>query len=148
MKHAESLTSVAAVSSALATLACCLPLGIVGIAGVAAASASLSLVIDWLRPWPIGLSVVLLGLSGYQVYRAKGACQGRSRTSVVLLWGSVLVVGADSTTESPIETQPHARPRLFLSRDGLAVYPPSGGRGSRPGDPNRPADASRTGPAS
>jgi len=45
MKHAERITPAAALS-ALATLACCLPLGIVG---VAAASASLSLVIEWLR---------------------------------------------------------------------------------------------------
>jgi hypothetical protein len=89
MKHSERITPVAAALSALATLACCLPLGIVGIA---AASASLSLVIERLRPWLLGLSVILLGLSAWQVYRSKSMCQRRSRGSVVLLWVSTLVV--------------------------------------------------------
>jgi hypothetical protein len=89
MKHVERITSVAAALSALATLACCLPLGIVG---VAAASTTLSIVLGWLRPWLLGLSVVLLVLGTHQVYRATEACQQRSRASVLVLWISLLVV--------------------------------------------------------
>ena len=75
----KSLTPVAAVMSALATLACCLPLGIAGAAGVL----GLSVTLDRLRPWLIVLAVILLGVSAFQMYRGRRSCQRRSRLSLV-----------------------------------------------------------------
>src|SRR5262249_51825947 len=89
MKHAERITPIAAALSALATLACCLPLGLVGLA---AAAAGVSALVDRLRPELLGLSVVLLGVAGYQIYRARATCQPRSRVSVTIWWLSACIV--------------------------------------------------------
>jgi hypothetical protein len=75
---AGKLAPVAAVVSALATLACCLPLGIAGAAG----ALGLSVVLNTLRPWLIGLAVILLGLSGFQIYTGRRSCQRRSRLTL------------------------------------------------------------------
>jgi hypothetical protein len=90
-EHVERMTPVAAASSALATLACCLPLGGVGVAAI---SATLGSTIEWLRPWLLSLSVALLGLSFHQMYGSTRRCHRRRRTSIVLLWFSVVVVVA------------------------------------------------------
>jgi hypothetical protein len=50
MRVTEKLTPVAAAMSALATLACCLPLGIAGAVG----ALGLSVALEALRPWLIG----------------------------------------------------------------------------------------------
>jgi hypothetical protein len=88
MKHSERITPVAAAVSAIATLACCLPLGFAG----AAATASLSMILDALRPWLLGLAVCLAGIGMYQMYGSGGTCRRRRRTSVVLVWLSAVVV--------------------------------------------------------
>lgn len=80
MRVTEKLTPVAAAMSALATLACCLPLGIAGAVG----ALGLSVALERLRPWLIGLSVILLGASCFQMYRGPRSCQRRSRLSLVL----------------------------------------------------------------
>jgi len=81
MRVTEKLTPVAAVMSALATLACCLPLGIAGAVG----ALGLGVALESLRPWLIGLAVILLGMSAFQMYRGRKSCQQRSRLSLILL---------------------------------------------------------------
>jgi hypothetical protein len=80
MRVTEKLTPVAAVISALATLACCLPLGIAGAVG----ALGLSVALEQARPWLIGIAVILLGMSWFQMYRGQKTCQQRSRLSLVL----------------------------------------------------------------
>lgn len=80
--------SVAAIVSSAATITCCLPLGFAAALGAGAASAFFTT----LRPWLLGLSVVLLGLGFWQQHRAK-QCAARGRLlGSVLLWAAVIVV--------------------------------------------------------
>src|ERR1700688_3266390 len=88
MRAVEKLTPVAAAMSALATLACCLPLGIAGAVG----ALGLSVALELLRPWLIGLAVVLVGVSAFQMYRRGKSCQRRSRLSLVCFGLSVAIV--------------------------------------------------------
>jgi hypothetical protein len=83
----ERVAPVAAAMSAVATLACCLPLGIAGAAG----ALGLSVVIEGLRPWLIGLAVILLGISFVQMYRAR-QCRRRSRLSMVFFGLCAVIV--------------------------------------------------------
>ena len=52
----------------------------------------LSVALEALRPWLIGLAVVLLGISGIQMYRDGKQCQRRSRLSMVLFGISAVIV--------------------------------------------------------
>jgi hypothetical protein len=88
MRVTERFPPVAAALSALATLACCLPLGIAGAVG----ALGLSVALEALRPWLIGLAIVLLGFSGFQMYRSGKSCQRRSRLSLVLFGLSAAIV--------------------------------------------------------
>ena len=88
MRVTEKLTPVAAAMSALATLACCLPLGIAGAVG----ALGLSVALERLRPWLIGLAMILLGVSAFQMYRGQRSCQKRSRLSLILFRLSAAVV--------------------------------------------------------
>lgn len=90
MRVTEKLTPVAAALSALATLACCLPLGIAGAVG----ALGMSVALERLRPWLITLAVILLGVSLFQMYRGRRSCQRRSRLSLVLFGLSAAVVFA------------------------------------------------------
>ena|SRR5579863_9145313 len=83
----EKLAPVGAALSALATLACCLPLGIAGAVG----ALGLSVALEGLRPWLIGLAVILLSVSGVQIYRGR-SCQRRSRFGLILFGLSAVVV--------------------------------------------------------
>jgi hypothetical protein len=87
MRVTERLTPVAAAVSAIATLACCLPLGIAGAVG----ALGLSVALASLRPWLIGVAVILLGISFWQLYLGQRTCR-RSRVSLFLLGVSALVV--------------------------------------------------------
>ena len=84
----ERAAPVAAALSALATLACCLPLGIAGAVG----ALGLSVALASLRPWLIGLAVVLLAVGSLQFYRGASACRRRSPLSLVLFGLSAAVV--------------------------------------------------------
>src|SRR5438105_1859563 len=88
MKHTEKVMPLAALAAAFSTIACCMPLGIAAAVG----SAELSAFSGALRPWMVGFSLVSLVFGLAQMYWLKGACQRRSRTSVVLFWTSVVVV--------------------------------------------------------
>jgi hypothetical protein len=80
--------SLAAILSSLATIACCLPLGFAAALGAGAASAFFTT----LRPWLLGLSIVLVGLGFWQQHRAK-QCAVRGRlVGQVLLWAAIAVV--------------------------------------------------------
>ena len=80
--------SLGAILSSVATISCCLPLGFAAALGAGAASAFFTT----LRPWLLGLSVVLLGLGFWQQHRAKQcAVRGRLLGSV-LLWAALVVV--------------------------------------------------------
>lgn len=87
MKHLEKITPVAAMLSAVATLACCLPVTF----AAAAATASLGAIAAQYRSWLIGLSVVLLAVAVYQIRSAR-SCGRRSITSLVIFGGSLAIV--------------------------------------------------------
>ena len=91
MKHTEKIAPVAAVFSALSTIACCLPLGIASITGAASLGA-LGVLVEPLRPWLLGLSIALLGVGFVQLYRSSGTCHRRSRASVAVFWFSAIMV--------------------------------------------------------
>jgi hypothetical protein len=81
--------SLGAMVSSLLTLGCCLPLPFLGAAGLAGASVFLSAA----RPWLLGLSVVLLGVGFFQVYRGMKCRARQSRVALVLLGlAAVLIV--------------------------------------------------------
>lgn len=80
--------SVGAILSVLATISCCFPLGFTAALGVGAASAFLTT----LRPFLLGLSVLLIGLGFWQQHRAK-YCAIRGRwLSKIMLWAAVAMV--------------------------------------------------------
>lgn len=80
--------SVAAIVSALATVSCCLPLGFAAAIGAGAASAFF----QTLRPWLLGLAIVLIGFGFWQQHRAK-QCSIRGRwIGNVLLWCALVTV--------------------------------------------------------
>jgi hypothetical protein len=80
--------SLGAIVSSLATIGCCVSLGFAAALGAGAASA----LFTTLRPWLLGLSVVLLGFGFWQQHRAK-QCPVRGRwLGSLLLWAAVAVV--------------------------------------------------------
>ena len=89
MKQGTGISaSLAAILSSVATISCCLPLGLAAALGAGAASAFFTT----LRPWLLGLSIVLLGLGFWQQHRAK-QCSIRGRLiGKVLLWTALVVV--------------------------------------------------------
>jgi hypothetical protein len=80
--------SLAAILSSVATISCCLPLGFAAALGAGAASAFFTT----LRPWLLGLSVVLLGLGFWQQHRAKQCSIRGQLIGNVLLWTALVVV--------------------------------------------------------
>jgi hypothetical protein len=89
MKQGTGISaSVAAIVGAVATMSCCLPIGFAAALGAGAASAFFTT----LRPWLLGLSVVLIGVGFWQQHRAK-QCSVRGRlVGKLLLWTAVAVV--------------------------------------------------------
>ena len=81
MKVGFLAAPLAAVAAALGTLVCCLPLSFLGAASLIALSRQEA----GLRPWLLGGSLALLGLSGWQLY-GRRACARRSRVGVVVFW--------------------------------------------------------------
>ncbi len=78
---------LAAIVSAISSLACCLPLAFLGALGAASAGA----VFTALRPWLLVLSGVLLAVGFLQLYREGKSCRRRSVASVVIFWIAVAV---------------------------------------------------------
>jgi hypothetical protein len=88
MKHAEKVAPVAAAVSALATLACCLPIAFA--AGTAAAG--LAVVAGAYRWWFLGASGALLIVGAVQLVRIRRACATRGTGSMVILGMSAAIV--------------------------------------------------------
>lgn len=88
MKVTERVAPVVGALSALATLACCLPLGIAGAVG----ALGLSVVLASVRPWLIGFSIVCLSVGLFQLFRGHRTCRRRSRLSLVLFGLSAVIV--------------------------------------------------------
>ena len=88
MKHAEKIMPLAAVTTALASLACCLPLGFAAAAG----AGGLALVLAPISPWLLALSAVFLAVGILQLYRSRNTCRRRSRTTLALFWIAAVVV--------------------------------------------------------
>jgi hypothetical protein len=80
--------SLAAVVSSMIAIGCCLPLGFAAALGVASASAFLTT----LRPWLLGLSVVLLGVGFWQQHRETQCAIRGKLLGKVLLWAALAVV--------------------------------------------------------
>ena len=89
MKQGTGISaSLAAILSSVATISCCLPLGFAAALGAGAASAFFTT----LRPWLLGLSVVLLGVGFWQQHRAKQCSIRGLLIGNVLLWTALVVV--------------------------------------------------------
>jgi len=91
MKQGSGISaSLGAIVSSLATMGCCLPLGLAGALGAAGASAFL----QRFRPWLLAVSIVFLGVGFWQQRRARLCAVKRSYLSTVLLWTAVVFVVA------------------------------------------------------
>ena len=90
MKVAERAAPITAAVAALATLACCLPLGIAGAAG----ALGLSVVLSSLRPWLIAIAVIFLAVGVFQLYRGQRSCHRRSPVSLIIFGVCAAVVVA------------------------------------------------------
>ena len=89
MKQGTGISaSLGAILSSLATISCCLPLGLVAALGASAASAFFTT----LRPWLLGVSIALIALGFWQQHRAKQCAVRGRRLGSVLLWAAVAVV--------------------------------------------------------
>ncbi len=88
MNHGEKVAPVAAAATALATLACCLPVGI----AAAAATASLAAVVAEYRGWFLLASGALLAVGIVQLNRAQRQCSTRKRGSLAILAISATIV--------------------------------------------------------
>jgi hypothetical protein len=81
--------SLGAMVTSLLALGCCLPLPFLGAAGLFGSSVFLSAA----RPWLLVLSVILLGVGIFQVYRGMKCRAQQSRVALVLLGiAAVLVI--------------------------------------------------------
>lgn len=91
MKGVRTLTTIApiaAVMSALATLACCLPWGI----GAALGALGLSVFLARFQLELTVLAVVLLGVGLVQMLRLRRTCRRSSRVEMALWWIAAAVV--------------------------------------------------------
>jgi hypothetical protein len=77
-----TLAPAVAASSAVATLACCLPWGI----GAALGALGLSAFVERFQAEFIALSVILLGIGLAQIVRLRRSCKRRSRVEIAV-WG-------------------------------------------------------------
>jgi hypothetical protein len=71
IRNAGKAAPAAAVVTALASLACCLPWGIGALLG----SAGLGLAFERHRPWLIALSLIFLALGGYSLLHTSRSCR-------------------------------------------------------------------------
>lgn len=88
MRAAERATPFVAVIAALSTLACCLPFGFLGAAGLAGAGV-------WLqsgRPWLLASAGILVVLGFIQLYVRRQQCRKRSSLSIALFWVAAAIV--------------------------------------------------------
>jgi hypothetical protein len=89
MRHTEKLAPMGALTAALISITCCLPFSIPAALGLA----SIAVFASANQLWLIAASLVLLAFGIFQLIR-KPACNRRSRTSIVLLCVSAVLVFA------------------------------------------------------
>ena len=87
MKHSEKVAPLAAVISAVLSVTCCVPLGIPAAIGLA----GLGMLAGQLRPWLMGLSLLLLAVGLVQLHRRR-TCQRHNSISVVIYWIAAAIV--------------------------------------------------------
>ena len=80
--------SLLAILGSVATIGCCLPIGFAAAVGAGAASAFFAT----LRPWLLGLSVVLIAVGFWQQHRARQCAVSGRWIGNLLLWAAVVVV--------------------------------------------------------
>ena len=80
LRRAGKLAPLAAVGSALASLACCLPWGVPALLG----SFGIGIALEKHRGWLLALATVLLGLGAYSLARSALSC-GRLRRGPLIL---------------------------------------------------------------
>ncbi len=83
------VAAATAAFGSLATLACCLPLGMLGAAGVLGGAA---IFFGAARPFLLAGSLALLAFAFVQVYRAPACDVRRSRVAIAILTVATLVV--------------------------------------------------------
>jgi hypothetical protein len=88
MKAKAWAAPLAAILSALASVACCLPVAFLAALGSASAGAYIAP----LRPWLLGLAGVLLAVGFFQLYGGARHCARRSTTGVALFWIALAAV--------------------------------------------------------
>lgn len=88
MRVGERIAPVLAAFSALATLACCLPVGGAALLGLGGLLAALGPYQQWLLP----AAGVLLALGGVLIWRSRRVCQRTSKISLVILTLSAAIV--------------------------------------------------------
>jgi len=88
MKHRERMAPVAAALTGLATLACCLPVGI----SAAAVTAGLSTVVAKYHPWFLIASVVLLVVGLVQLNQVQRTCTRRPYASFIMFGVAAVIV--------------------------------------------------------
>jgi cytochrome bd-type quinol oxidase subunit 2 len=88
VRVAERLMPVMAALSAVATLACCLPVGgaaLLGVGGLLGVAAQYQ---AWLFP----ASGVLLAVGGILIWRSRRTCRRSSKVSLIILALSIVIV--------------------------------------------------------
>ena len=88
MKHAEKIAPAAGALSALATLACCLPIAF----AAGTATAGFAVVAGSYRWAFLGVSAALLGVGGVQLVRVQRACKTRGSGSMAIFGISAVIV--------------------------------------------------------
>ena len=88
MRVVEKVTPVLGALSAIATLACCLPIAGASMLGLGGLLGAVGAYQAWLLP----ISGVLLVVGGVQIWRSRRVCQRTSKVSVAILAVSALIV--------------------------------------------------------
>lgn len=88
MKHGETVAPVAGAVSAVATLACCLPVGF----AAAALTGSIGAFVEPLRSWFLGASVLLIVVGTVQIARRRHCDRRAGAASIALLAASAVIV--------------------------------------------------------
>jgi hypothetical protein len=88
MRVVERAPPIAALITALSSLACCLPFAFVGAVGLAGVGSRMQV----LRPWLLAASAVLLVLGFVQLYFRRDKCERRSHLSIVIFWIATAIV--------------------------------------------------------
>jgi len=92
MKPTTKVMPVAAAFTALSTLACCLPLSLSAVIGIA----SLGVILEPYRGWLVEISLVFLAIGAFQLCRFKRSCRKNSRVGIVIMVVAVIVVAGVS----------------------------------------------------